>query len=109
MWERYVLPTTFCFPISPHHDDYRMMLDPELAGIAKSRIAGSPLVHLWNEAWRRVNFNYFVPPRRGSLLSELFDTYLPFERAAATIRAFMRYEPEAADGLSDTVGNSATG
>ena len=99
VWERYVLPTTFCFPISPHHDDYRMMLDPELAGIAKSRIAGSPLVHLWNEAWRRVNFNYFAPPLRGSLLSELFDTYLPFEPAAATIRAFMRYEPEATNGF----------
>jgi hypothetical protein len=100
MWERYVLPSSFCFPISPHHDDYRLMLDPDLSGIAKSRIAESPLVHLWNEAWRRINFNYSMPPPKGSLLGELFDTYLPFKRATETIRAFMRYEPETADGFA---------
>jgi hypothetical protein len=99
-WERYVLPSSFCFPISPHHDDYRIMLDPDLSGIAKSRIAESPLVHLWNEAWRRINFNYSMPPPKGSLLAELFETHLPFRRATETIRAFMRYEPEANDGFA---------
>ena len=94
-WERCVLPTSFCFPISYHHDEYRMMLDPNLSGIARSRIAESSLVHLWNEEWRRINFNYFAPPPNGSLLAELFETYLPFKRAIESIRAFRRYEPEA--------------
>jgi len=94
-WEQYVLPSSFCFPISYHDDEYRMMLDPGLSDIARSRIAESPLVHLWNEVWRRINFNYFLPPPGGSLLAEFFETYLPFERATEMIRAFMRYEREA--------------
>ena len=71
-----------------------MMLDPNLSGIGRSRIAESSLVHLWNEEWRRINFNYFAPPPNGSLLAELFENYLPFRRAMESIRAFRRYEPE---------------
>jgi len=99
-WEPWVLPTNFCFPISYYHDEYRMLLDPNLLGMAKARIAESPLVHLWNEVLRQKNFNYSLPPPKGSLLSDFFDTYLSFERANETIRAFMRYEPEATDWLA---------
>ncbi|HUI16242.1 MAG TPA: hypothetical protein VL244_01150 [Alphaproteobacteria bacterium] len=71
-YESGILSGDFCYPIG--WDEFDALLDPARCDSLKRRVAGSKLAHLWNEMWRRANFDYRAPPPPGSFLADLFET-----------------------------------
>jgi len=85
-YERSILSGDFCYPIG--WDEFGAMFDSAQCDSIKRRVANSKMVHLWNEVWRRANFDYRSPPPAGSFLADLFKTIdLKFEYALSMIDA----------------------
>jgi hypothetical protein len=85
-YESSILSGDFCYPIG--WDETDTMFDSAACDSLKRRAADSKMAHLWNEMWRRANFDYRSPPPVGSFLAELFAaTDLKFEDALNMIGA----------------------
>jgi len=85
-YESSILPADFCYPIG--WEEFGVVFDSAERDSLKRRVGNSKMVHLWNELWRRANFDYRSPPPAGSFLADLFETTgLKFEEALGMIGA----------------------
>ena len=84
IYDRHVLPSAFCYPILGA--DAMQFLDPEQGAAVERKTSGSPLIHLWNEMWRRTGVDCFAAPPAGSFMAKLFEAHrLDFDETVKRI------------------------
>ena len=65
-----LLPQAALYPVAPH--EALDLLRPSKAGELKAKVAGSAMLHLWNEMFGRAGILRWVAPPNGCFIRELF-------------------------------------
>jgi Alpha 1,4-glycosyltransferase conserved region len=68
-----LMPRRSFYPI--HWREASKLIDPAHREYVENQIRGAVFVHLWNEKFRRANYDKFVRPPRGSYLYGLLETH----------------------------------
>lgn len=102
-WSDRAAPPSTVFPL--HWREWSFLVDPHRAAIARERLRGAMMVHLWNQMYRDWSLDTAIAPPAGSVLAQwyvdhglwsLFDRQYVLERDGDRLR--MRVVPRGEAG-----------
>jgi hypothetical protein len=95
--EGFLVPTASFYPI--HFSEFSSLIRPDQCERVERKVAGATFLHLWNEMFRRAQYNKHYGPPRGSYLARLFVRHELAQRFRLEYVAVGHGEPQQLDVL----------